>query len=150
MMSTAGVDIAAGAARRRRERRLRSWLKHERMTVAMALAEASHNTAPRGQRTARTGRWGRAMNFSATIRDPPTPQPELFSLYEEEPGGTRPDRLSDVRPQDQVHRRNVEQLVDSPPVVPSLDAPVPLMESSRWMSSPSWRSTRRRWTGLRT
>ena len=55
MMSTAGVDIAAGAARRRRERRLRSWLKHERMTVAMALAEASHHTAPRGQRTARAG-----------------------------------------------------------------------------------------------
>ena len=38
-----------------------------------------------------------------------------------------PDRLSDVRPQEQVQRHNVEQLVDSPPVVPSLDAPVPLM-----------------------
>ena len=58
---------------------------------------------------------------------PPTPQPELFSLYEEEPGGTRPDRLSDVRPQERVQRCTVEQLVDSPPVVPSLDAPVPLM-----------------------
>ena len=30
-------SIAAGAARRRRERRLRSWLKHERMTVAMVV-----------------------------------------------------------------------------------------------------------------
>ena len=49
MMSTACVDIAVGAARRRRERRLRSWLKHERLTVAMALAEASHHTAPQGQ-----------------------------------------------------------------------------------------------------
>ena len=58
-MSTAGVDIAAGAARRRRERRLRSWLQHERVTVAMALAEASHHTAPRGQRTARARGWVR-------------------------------------------------------------------------------------------
>ena len=32
----------AGAAKRRRERRLRSWAKHERMTVAMALAEQHH------------------------------------------------------------------------------------------------------------
>ena len=30
---------------------------------------------------ARAGEWGREMNFSATIRDPSTPQPELFSLY---------------------------------------------------------------------
>ena len=56
MMSTmAGVGIATGAAKRRRERRLRSWLRHERMTVAMALAEVTHHTAPRGQKTARPG-----------------------------------------------------------------------------------------------
>ena len=35
------------SARRRRERRLRSWLRHERMTVAMALAEAHHHSAPK-------------------------------------------------------------------------------------------------------
>ena len=34
----------AGAAMRRRERRLRSWAKHERMTVAMALAENLHHS----------------------------------------------------------------------------------------------------------
>ena len=33
-----------GAAKRRRERRLRSWVKHERQTVAMALAKALHHT----------------------------------------------------------------------------------------------------------
>ena len=37
------------------------------------------------------------MNFTATIRDTPfpssPPKPQLFSLYEEEPGGTRPDRI---------------------------------------------------------
>ena len=40
---------------RRRQRRLRSWLRHERMTVAMALAERTHHTAPRGLKMARAG-----------------------------------------------------------------------------------------------
>ena len=53
----------AGAAMRRRERRLRSWAKHEWMTVAMALAENLHHSrqkveggehdGPRAQKTAR-------------------------------------------------------------------------------------------------
>ena len=128
MMSTPRVDIAAGAARRRRERRLRSWLKHERMTVAMALAEASHHTAPRGQRTARAGVWGHELNFTATVRDPPTPQPELFSLYDEEPGGSRPDRMPTLSgPQERVQRHTVDQIVDAAPGLPTLDTPVPLM-----------------------
>ena len=42
--------------------------------------------------------------------------------------GSQPDRLLDVSgPQERVQRRTMEQLVDSLPVVPSLDAPVPLM-----------------------
>ena len=44
-----------GAAKRRRERPLRSWAKHERQTVAMALAEALHHSAPRRPKTARAG-----------------------------------------------------------------------------------------------
>ena len=125
-MSNSRVDIAAGAARRRRERRLRSWLKHERMTVAMALAEASHHTAPRGQRTARAGVWGREMNYTATIRDPPTPQPELFSLYDEEPGGSRPDRMPALSgPQEQVLRHTVDQIVVAVSALPTFDVPVP-------------------------
>ena len=43
-----------GSARRRRERRLRSHLRHERMAVAMALAESTHHSAQR-QKTARAG-----------------------------------------------------------------------------------------------
>ena len=55
MMSTnPGVDSATAAARRR-QRRLRSWLRHERMTVAMTLAEMTHHTAPRGPKMARVG-----------------------------------------------------------------------------------------------
>ena len=53
MMSTACVDTATAAARKR-QRRLRSWLRHKRMTVAMTLAEKLHHTS-RGQKLARVG-----------------------------------------------------------------------------------------------
>ena len=42
-------------------------------------------------------------------------------------GGSRPDRLYEARPQERVQRWTVEELVDSPAVVPSLDAPLPLV-----------------------
>ena len=78
-------ELAGGAAQRRRERRLRSWLRHERQTVAMVLAEVCHHSsgsfpptlkerrmagqvayeALRGQRTARTaGLQGRLVAHS--------------------------------------------------------------------------------------
>ena len=38
---------STGSARRRRERRLRSWWRHERMSIAAALVEATHHSAPR-------------------------------------------------------------------------------------------------------
>ena len=131
-MSTAGVDIAAGAARRRRERRLRSWLKHERMTVAMALAEASHHTAPRRQRTARARGWVRDEVHGHVPEAPTSSEPgtRYFSLDDNdsvpELGGSRPDRLSGVRPQERVPRRIVEQIVDSAPVLPLLHDPDPV------------------------
>ena len=46
-------EHVTGAAKRRRERRLCSWAKHERQTVAKALAEALHHSAPRRPKTAR-------------------------------------------------------------------------------------------------
>ena len=46
-----GVDSAAA---RRRQRRLRQFLRHERLSVAVALAESQHHTS-RGQKTARAG-----------------------------------------------------------------------------------------------
>ena len=48
------VDSARGAARRRRERRLRQFLRHERLTVAMVLSEKKHHFS-RGQRKDRSG-----------------------------------------------------------------------------------------------
>ena len=40
------------------------------------------------------------------------------------PGGSRPDRLTEVRPQERVQRHAVEEIIFAPMV----DAPVPLME----------------------
>ena len=121
-----GVDNATGAANRRRERRLRSMLRHERMTVAMALAEFSHHSS-RGQKMARAGVWGHEQINTAKFRKPPTPQPELFSL-EEEPGGGLPAPLSEVAGrQEKVERHFVEYLAEFAPMVQILDAPVPQM-----------------------
>ena len=44
-----------GSSARRRERRLRSMLSHERQTVTMALSETSHHSAPRGVRATYSG-----------------------------------------------------------------------------------------------
>ena len=102
-------------------------LRHERMTVAMALAERTHHSS-RGQTIARAGVWGREMNYTATIRDLPTPQPHLFSLYEEEPGGSRPDRIATLSaPQERDLWRTVQQIVDAVPLLPFLDDPAPQM-----------------------
>ena len=51
---------------------------------------------------------------------------EPFSLYEDELWGSRPDRLYEVRPQERVQRRTVQQIVDIAPL-PTLDDPAPLM-----------------------
>ena len=54
------VDHAgSGSARRRRERRLRAYLRYARMSVAMALAEVNHHSAPRRPKTARARGWTR-------------------------------------------------------------------------------------------
>ena len=72
MMSTAGVDTATAAARRR-QRRLRSWLRHERMTVAMTLAEMTHHTAQRGPKMARVGEGVEHEQHDLRAQKPPLP-----------------------------------------------------------------------------
>ena len=67
------VDGASGAARRRRERRLRAWLRHERQSVAAALAEAHHHSAgPRGESggAAREARGGRGARDVQRFTEP--------------------------------------------------------------------------------
>ena len=79
-------DRAGGAAMRRRERRFRSWAKHERMTAAMARAEHLHHSrqkveggehkGPRAQKTVR------ATGARPGVLKDPEPQ-----------GGSSPGRL---------------------------------------------------------
>ena len=98
-----------GSARHRRERRLRQWHRHERMTVAMALAEFTHHSVPRGQKTARAGGkgGGREKNFTAALRVMPPPLPQAAGTQyfskavddEEVPAAERPPPLREVGPQ---------------------------------------------------
>ena len=94
------VDREAGGgtgSARRREGSDRAYLKYARMSVAMALAECSHHSAPRGQRMARAREEDPEVHFTATVRTTdPLPEPELFDLFEE-PCRVRPHLL--VEPQ---------------------------------------------------
>ena len=127
-------DANATAAARRRQRRLRQFLLHGRLSVAMALVEMQHDTAPRGQMTARAGE---ELNYTATVRTHPPPQAASTVSYtfgdDEEvlAAGVRPAPLSEVAgPQERVQRHTVEQIVDFVPVVQILDAPVSQMGAS--------------------
>ena len=126
---TPRVAHAQGAAWRRRQRRLRAHWRHEQLTLQMLLATYQHHAAPRGQKQVRSGVWEHEMNYTAKTRNPPTPQPELFSL-EEEPGGGRPAPLPEVAGwQERLQRHTVEH-VDVLPYVQILDAPVPQLVDS--------------------
>ena len=86
----ADVAHAASAAKRRRERRLRAMLRHERTSVAMALAEFTHHSS-RGQRTARA--WEEVENATHDgLRAQKTPPPEERPGCLSDPGLQRSDR----------------------------------------------------------
>ena len=105
----AGVDSAAA---RRRQRRLRSMLRHERMSVAMAFAESQHHSAQR-QKTARAGGEARVVRHGPVL-EAPLPQ------------GSRPPCLGEPRgPQDQDQLRTMEEVAAYAPMVQILDIPVP-------------------------
>ena len=127
MADSSGRPQSSGVARRRRERRLRSVLRHERMTVAMALAEKLHHSS-RGQRMAED----HEMHYTAEFWTHPPPQAAgtvYFAMDVDDVTaalGYRPDRLSEVRPQERAQRRTVQQIVDPVPL-PTLDDPAPQM-----------------------
>ena len=93
------------------------------MTVAMALAEMTHHTATRGPKMARAGEEGHE-EYDAPRRHK---HPELFKLFEEEPGGVRPEAFAEPRPQERIQRHTMEQLADFATMVQLLDVLVPLM-----------------------
>ena len=93
----------------------------------MALAEKLHHSAQRPE-MARAGGEESETKYTAKFRVTPPPQPVLFSLYDEEPGGGRPEALVEPRPQARVQRHVVEHITDLvrvAPMVQILDAPVP-------------------------
>ena len=77
------------------------------MSVAMALAEARHHTAPRGQTTAEVH-----VRRSSEPEEQCGRDTEFHSLFKDEHGGRRPDSLAGVRPQNRVSRHTLEHAVD--------------------------------------
>ena len=89
MMAGGDVD-GEGAARRRRQRRLRPWLKHERQSVAMALAEYTHHAS--GSQTRARAREGVEHATHSGLRPQKTPPPGERPGLLLEPGPQRSDR----------------------------------------------------------
>ena len=80
---------------------------------------------------ARSGGWERGV-LHGQVPEHPTPQvagTQYFAMdVDEVPAtGSRPDRLAGVRPQEWVQQHSADQIVDTAPVLPILDVPVPLM-----------------------
>ena len=110
------VERDGRSARRRRERRLLSWLRHERLTLAMAVAEATHHSS-RGQRPATVIR---------EVED--HEQYEAPWRQKAPPLGVAADQSGRAAvgvAWGGVQRHTVEQFGDLAPVVQNLDAPVP-------------------------
>ena len=125
-MAHHAAGASCSSARRRRERRMRMHLRHERFSVAMALAAALHHSSD-GVRGTYSG-----LRAQTTARARPEPA-ELFELYSEDgrPGGLRPPPLSEVRPQDGVMRHAERDLEHALPQLQVLDVPVPPVERTQ-------------------
>ena len=89
MTSTEVDGAGTSSARRRRERRLRSWWRHERMTVAMELAAATHHSSPKGgwPDTTHDAPWGQKTASSAGAHPGVLKEPEVLGGEEGRRGG---------------------------------------------------------------
>ena len=100
----------------------------------MALAENNHHTALRRQTMARAGGGARVAQYGRVPEDalPQAAGARYFAMdagedVGEAPAAERPAPLLEVRPQERVQQRTVEQTVDPVPVVPLLHDVVPQM-----------------------
>ena len=124
-----------GAAWRRRQRRLRSWWRHEQQSVAMALSAAAHHSKVAagakydGLRAQTTDRAGEAANKAPRRqKSKAAGETVFFELFDEDTAGMWPGVLAEPRPQERVQRHTTEHIVDyvcCAPLVQTLDAPVP-------------------------
>ena len=125
-----------GSAWRRRQRRLRSWWRHEQQSVAMALSAAAHHSFDKvaagekyyGPRAQKTDRAGEAAHQAPRRQIRAAGEAVFFELFDEDTAGLRPGVLAEPRPQERVQRHTKEHIVDfvcCAPMVQILDAPVP-------------------------
>ena len=106
---------------------------HRSCPASQAMSSSrSPRPSPRSRTNAhsarRRGRGGgaRGQERRVTATEAPPHQPELFRLFEEEPGGRRPASPAEPpRPQEWIQRRTVEQPAELAPMVQILDARVP-------------------------
>ena len=113
MMAARG-DAAGGtsSARRRRERRLRSWAKHERLSVAMALAEKLHHSA---NRTVLPKKKEVEQDCALRGLKPARAGPGTQFLFV---GGVSvPEPVGEAQLQARVQRHTVEQRIEHTPYV---------------------------------
>ena len=90
-----------GAAWRRRQRRMRSWWRHEQQSIAAVLATVSHRSYPKVD-TANAVLRGQTIGTSTRAGDA-----EYYELSSDDgrpAGGTRPRSLLDPRPQVKVEQ----------------------------------------------
>ena len=112
------VERAHGAAQRRRARMVRSWWRHEQMSLAAALADASHHSAqqygaPRGQKPATKASEGEVREQYYGLRAQERPLP-----------GMRPAPLSEVLPQVVLQRTRGEARDEAHGAAPSEALPL--------------------------
>ena len=121
-MAAHGADGGTLSARRRRERRLRSWLRHEQQSIAAVLATVTHHSFDkvgtasgvlRNRKTAtRTGKEEEyETHFTAKFRKtlPPQAAATEYNLMTDDEGGelsagVRPAPLEEGRPQGKPER----------------------------------------------
>ena len=99
------------------------FLRHERLTVAMVLAEMQHDTAPRGQSMARTGKEVDELNYTATLRTHPPLQAAstVYCTFGDDEEMLAAGEVAG--PQERDQRCAVEHMVEFVPVVPVVGRP---------------------------
>ena len=103
---------------RRKMRRLRSWWRHERMSIACALAEAPHHSSRTKPSHTRV--------VEGALRNENTVTRVRFTFLDEQPAaGERPGPVQDPWPQQRAQRHTVEQIIETFVPAQILDAPVP-------------------------
>ena len=124
-MTFVARDAGTSATRRRRERRLSSMLRHERMTVAMTLAELTHHSAPRRPTMARARGEESEMNNGTGQMTPHTQGGKHGVDDDGDVLAARPTPLVEVRPQPGVLRHTAAHIEDIVLFVQILDVLVP-------------------------